>query len=256
MKNRIDVTNICILMLCMVALIACENSDDSDNNSNENSENGTDGSEDYPEPDKIVALTFDDGPEKTKTNQVLDRLEAYDVTASFFVIGQKIGGSTKETLERAVALGCDIENHSYGYDSLSGKSAEEIETSINDTTAAIEEFAGVRPHFFRPPNLAVSSIMYDTIPYPFITGITANDWESSATAESISSKILSGVKDGTIILLHDNQPMNPHPTIEALDTIIPELKKAGYEIVTVSELFERKGVDPASKTNAMWKVVE
>ena len=257
-------------IMCTALFFGCgsdanDDDDPKDTNAPDASDgtDGTDGTgntdgdtEEYPEPDKICALSFDDGPENTKTNEVLDKLEFYGVTASFFVIGQKLSSSTEETVKRAVSLGCDIENHSWSYSDMKSMSAEDIEKSVNDTTAAIEEYAGVSPHFFRPPNLSTSATMYDTIPYPFISGVTGNDWESSATPESIAKKILDGVWDGSIILLHDNQSFNPHPTIEALDTIIPGLKKEGYEIVTVKELFERKDVDPASKESGMWTRVQ
>jgi peptidoglycan/xylan/chitin deacetylase (PgdA/CDA1 family) len=252
------------LMVMMAMSFACdsesdgstdEGTDDSDNLSDAGSGTDTQSANDsdtYPVPDKIIALTFDDGPENTKTNEVLDKLETHGATASFFVIGQRISDSTKDTMLRAVSLGCDIQNHSFGTASMDSMTAEQITTSVNDTTAAIEAYAGVSPSFFRPPNLATSALMYETIPYPFASGITANDWESSATPESIADRIINSVQDGSIILLHDNQPFNPHPTIAALDTIIPELRMQGYEIVTLTELFARKGVDPASKTTGMW----
>ncbi len=232
-----------------------EGTDDSeslnDAGSGTDSQSGVD-SDTYPVPDKICALTFDDGPENTKTNEVLDKLETHGATASFFVIGQRISDSTKDTMVRAVSLGCDIQNHSWGFSSMDSMTAEEIATSVNDTTAAIEAFAGVSPTFFRPPNLDTSALMYETIPYAFASGITANDWEDSATPESIADRVINSVQDGSIILLHDNQPFNPHPTIAALDIFIPELRLQGYEIVNLTELFARKGVDPASKTNGMW----
>ena len=254
-----------MLILSAMLLFGCDSDDgnndtDNTNDSETGNGSGTDGTDNqegdtYPEPDKIVALTFDDGPDVTKTNEVLDKLETYGAKASFFEIGQKMSESTKDTMLRIVSLGCDIQNHSWSYNAMDSMTAEEIEKSVNDTTAAIEEYAGISPSFFRPPNLATSDVMYETIPYPFASGLMANDWEASATPESISDTILNHVKDGTIILLHDHQPPTPHPTIEALDTILPTLRAEGYEIVTLPQLFEKKGVDPASKTTGMWTQV-
>ncbi|MDA3900345.1 MAG: hypothetical protein PF637_07480 [Spirochaetes bacterium] len=96
--------------------------------------------------------------------------------------------------------------------------------------------------------------MYNIIDLPFASGILANDWTNNDEYERAKA-IIDNVKDGVIILLHDVQP-KPHPTPEALDYIIPNLKLMGYEFVTLSELFERKNVDPTSKTDAMWVVAE
>jgi peptidoglycan/xylan/chitin deacetylase (PgdA/CDA1 family) len=63
------------------------------------------------------------------------------------------------------------------------------------------------------------------------------------------------MRDGAIVLLHDVQPY-PHPTPEALDILIPELLAQGYELVTLSELFARKGVTPDPREEIMWTYVE
>ena len=84
--------------------------------------------------------------------------------------------------------------------------------------------------------------MFDNIDVPFIAGIGASDWEDRITAEKRAKTILKQAKDGDIILLHDMEGNSQ--TVEALDTIIPELKAQGYKFVTVSELFKKKGIDP------------
>ena len=153
-------------------------------------------------------------------------------------------------------MGCEIGNHSWDYDSLNTVSAEAVQQKITKTQEAIKKFAGVDARFFRPPNLAVSQTMYDTIPLPFVEGVLGFDWAGCGTsAQDRVQKILSGMADGAVILLHDVQP-DPHPTPEALDILIPELKKQGYQFVTLSELFKRKGVDSASRKGSMWKYVK
>ena len=98
--------------------------------------------------------------------------------------------------------------------------------------------------------------MYDTIDYPFLSGVLGFDWAGRNTnAKDRANNVINNIKDGSIVLLHDVQP-TPHPTPEALDILIPKLKKMGYEFVTVSELFERKGIDPKSKKYDMWVYVE
>jgi len=214
----------------------------------------------YPIPDKLVALTFDDGPDITLTPAILGKLQFYRVPASFFLIGQKVNADTQPVMQRAASLGCEFENHSYGYPSLTGLAQAEIETSVNDTSAAIEQFTSTTPVFFRPPNLAVDALMYQLIDMPFAGGVVGGDFPAefggNPTVEAVTDTVLNGVVDGSIILLHDVQPdLDPQPTPTALDTIIPELKRQGYEFVTLRQLFQRRGIDPNGQQDAIWNVV-
>jgi len=204
---------------------------------------------------KLCALTFDDGPDNVLTPLVLDKLQKHNVKATFFMIGQKINDSTKATVQKVVNMGCEIGNHSWAYDGMTGMSADAIKKSVNDTSSAIQTYAGQTPKFFRPPNLSVNSTMYSAIDLPFVSGITANDWSTSTTAQQRADAIINSIRDGAIILLHDVQP-TPHPTPEALDIIIPDLKSKGYEFVTLSELFRRKGVTPSTTTEVMYTYVQ
>jgi peptidoglycan-N-acetylglucosamine deacetylase len=207
-------------------------------------------------PDKLCALTFDDGPSVTKTPLVLDRLEKYGVVATFFQVGQNINDSTKPVIDRIVKDGCEIGNHSWNYTGLNTASAERIKDLVDRTSAAIEQYSGTAPKFFRATNLAASRTMYDTVKLPFVSGVLGMDWDGCNTdAATRAQNVVLGMRDGAIILLHDVQP-DPHPTPEALDILIPELKEMGYEFVTLSELFRRKGVDPSSNKNGMWQYVQ
>jgi peptidoglycan/xylan/chitin deacetylase (PgdA/CDA1 family) len=96
--------------------------------------------------------------------------------------------------------------------------------------------------------------MFEAIDLPFAEGVLGYDWISSTTAQERADSVLKYMRDGAIILLHDVQP-DPHPTPEALDILIPALKDSGYEFVTLSDLFSRKGVDPNVEYK-MWKYVE
>jgi peptidoglycan-N-acetylglucosamine deacetylase len=215
----------------------------------------------FPPPDKLVALTFDDGPSVTLTPPVLDKLEAHGVPASFFLIGQNINANTQAVLQRAAGLGCTFENHSNGFASLTGMPAQAVADSVSATTAAIEQFTDDSPVFFRPPNLAVDQNMFDNIDLPFASGIVGGDFPGgnaggNPTVDSVVTVIRNGIQDGSIILLHDVQPgLNPQVTPDALDIIIPELKSQGYEFVNLRELFERRGVDPTNPPNMVWTVV-
>lgn len=207
-------------------------------------------------PDKLVALTFDDGPNSEMTELVLDKLEKHGVVASFFLIGQLITDETQPTLERMVNMGCELNNHSWAWDSMNNMTKEEVRESISKTNAAIKKYTGKEAKFFRPPNLATSEELYTYVDMPFIQGVLAMDWQGCNTnAKDRANNVLAGVKDGAIILMHDVQPY-PHPTPEALDILIPKLKKQGYEFVTVSELFKRKGVTPVIHEEMIWTYVQ
>ena len=190
----------------------------------------------------IIALTFDDGPNTVITPQVLDILENEGIVASFFLIAQNITPESAEIVRREQAMGCDIENHTVTHPFMDKMSVEEIRKEVDGCTEKIIEITGKAPKFFRPPFIAVSREMYENIDMTFICGMGCEDWVPTVTAEERAERVLANAADGQIVLLHDMQ-WNQN-TVEALKTIIPELKKRGYSFVTVSQLFEQKGVTP------------
>lgn len=203
---------------------------------------------------KYIALTFDDGPNSTTTNEVIDKLEKYGIVASFFLVGNNIDDESAKSVKRAYDLGCEIDNHSRTHSNMTELSAEEIKAEYDYTDGKVYEITGEHTKFFRPPYIAVHQIVFDNVDVPFIAGIGANDWEDRVTAEMRARMILKQAKDGDIILLHDAEGNSM--TVEALDTIIPELQKQGYKFVTVTELFRAKGIEPDMEkvyTNVMQK---
>lgn len=203
---------------------------------------------------KYIALTFDDGPNFTTTNEVIDKLEKYGIVASFFLVGNNIDDESAKAVKRAYDLGCEIDNHSRTHSNMTELSAEEIKAEYDYTDGKVYEITGEHTKFFRPPYIAVHQIVFDNVDVPFIAGIGANDWEDRVTAEMRARMILKQAKDGDIILLHDAEGNSM--TVEALDTIIPELQKQGYKFVTVTELFRAKGIKPDMEkvyTNVMQK---
>ena len=191
--------------------------------------------------EKIIALTFDDGPADV-TPQILDIAERHGVPASFFVCGNNITPESFEVMRRAVSLGCEIHNHSRTHSDMTKMSTDEIMAEIDFTSGKVEETVGIRPRFFRPPYIAVNQLMHDATDLTFICGLGAEDWLDEVSAEERYKRIISQAEDGLVILLHDAQ--GNVKTVEAVDMIIPELKKQGYELVTVSQLFERKNITP------------
>lgn len=195
---------------------------------------------DSEEEKKLVALTFDDGPNTTTTNEVLDILEKYGVKASFFLIGVNINDDSAKAVKRAYDMGCDIGNHSKTHSNMTELTDEEIVDEIKYVDDRIYEITGEYPKYFRPPYIAVNNKMFDLIDETFINGFGVTDYDDRVTTEIRHMRVMKQVKDGAIILLHDAQGNSQ--TVEALDLIIPDLISEGYELVTLTELFERKGV--------------
>lgn len=192
---------------------------------------------------KYAALSFDDGPNLVTTPKVLDVLEENGVPASFFVEGQYINDESAEMMKRAVSLGCEIENHSFTHSMMADSQTEETWVDeITRTSDLVEKYVGRRPHFFRPPYINHNEAMHKAIDLTFICGTGCEDWESSVSAQQRVETLLANVKDGDVILLHDFEGNDN--TVEALKAFIPAMKELGFEFVTVSSLFEIKGVTP------------
>ena len=174
---------------------------------------------------KIIALTFDDGPSTDETNgtsDLLDLLEQYDSKATFFCLGNRLNDESAPLLKRMVELGCEIGNHSYDHTQLTKLDAQGVRDQIDKTNELIKQYSGKACRLIRPPyGDANNDIVPAYVSQPFIM------WDVDTL-----------VWDGAVILMHDIHPT----TIEACKTIIPELVKDGYQLVTISELAYLKGV--------------
>ncbi|MCM1104845.1 MAG: MATE family efflux transporter [Clostridium sp.] len=190
--------------------------------------------------EKLAALTFDDGPSVGTTMEVLSVLEEFHEVGTFFLIGQNINEQTELSVKRALALGCEIENHSWSHPAMPELGAEQIREEVSRTTAEIVRITGREPIFFRPPYIAISDEMYRQIPLTFIAGIGCEDWNEEVSAKERAARIQNEVTDGAVILLHDME--GNHKTVEALKMIIPKLREMGYRFVTLEALFQEKGV--------------
>ena len=189
-----------------------------------------------------ISLSFDDGPNTQTTPLVLDILEQEHVAASFFLIGQNITEETIPVIEREQSLGCDIECHSWTHLDMTKMTEDAIQDEITRTCSVIEKITGSSPAFFRPPYISVNDALYDAVHLPFICGMGVEDWVPEVPAAERAARVIDGVKDGTIVLLHDfSGNVN---TVEALKTIIPSLREKGYTFVTVPQLFNLSGVNP------------
>jgi len=150
-------------------------------------------------------------------------------------------------------MGCEIDNHSKTHGYMNQMTPEEIIAEVQYVSDKVEEITGEPTKFFRPPYIATNADMYSNIDMPFICGIGCNDWDTKVTVQQRIDKTLEQIQDGAIILLHDAQ--GNAQTVEALDTIIPTLLDEGYQFVTVSELFEARGVPITTDDTTLYTIV-
>ncbi len=204
--------------------------------------------------EKLIALTFDDGPNTTATPAVLDKLEKHGILASFFVIGNNITEDSAPVMKRACDMGCEIHNHSRSHPAMPQLTSDEMKAEVSFTDNKVFEVTGQHTRFFRPPYIAVNDVMFDTIGMPFIAGIGCEDWEPSVSAQQRAERILSQAKDGDIILLHDAD--GNFQTVAALDDFISQLKSRGFRFVTITQLFEKKGVPVATDRKVYTNVLQ
>ena len=189
-----------------------------------------------------IALTFDDGPNTSVTPQVLDLLEEHGIVASFFLIADRITPESALQARRAYDMGCTIENHSRTHGFMNQMTVEQIREEVRYCTEKIVEITGEAPEFFRPPFIALSQEMFDNIDLTFICGSGCEDWVPTVSAEERARRVLANAKDGEIVLLHDM--LYNENTVEALKTIIPELKSRGFTFCTVRQIFTECGITP------------
>lgn len=194
----------------------------------------------YPAPDKRIALTFDDGPSVTTMVEVLDILKEHDVKATFFIVGKKINGSTEKVLKRAIEDSHEIGHHGMNHVHMNELSEEEVLKDIADCQEKVKEVTGVDMYYFRPPFGKVNARMHELIQMPFVTAsITCGDGTVGSLAADRAYRVTSAAYDNAIVLMHCFEGNSE--TVEALKTVIPELKMQGYEFVTLTELFTYDG---------------
>ena len=184
---------------------------------------------------KVVALTFDDGPNSTTTNQALDTLSKYGIKATFFVLGKNVSGN-EEILKRMKADGHVIGNHSWSHPVLSKLSLDEAKKQITDTEAALTKVLGSSSKLMRPPYGAITDDIRNSLDLSFIMwDVDSLDWKSKNEA-AILTEIQREVKNGSIILMHDIHA----ETVNALPKVIDYLKGQGYDFVTIPDLLDSR----------------
>ncbi len=187
---------------------------------------------------KLVAFTFDDGPYPPVTKRILDVLQENGAKATFFVMGNRMG-TYPDTVKSAYEIGCEIGNHSYSHENLTKLDTDKIIYEVEHSDDCIKEVISVGNVLLRPPYGEHNELVDKTVKVPMIAwSVDSEDWKSR-NKDSIVKEVLDHVQDGSIVLMHDLYST----TADAVEYLVPELIKQGYELVTVSELFERKGIE-------------
>lgn len=180
---------------------------------------------------KCVALTFDDGPHKEYTGELLDGLKKRGVRATFFLMGQNIEGN-EDLVKRMKEDGHLIGNHSYSHVQLTKAGEAAVCRAVDRTSKLIEDITGERPQYMRPPygdwneklecEVGMTTVLWS---------VDSLDWKLM-NKNKIVKRVLKDVEDGDIILMHDIFPTSVDAALELVDT----LTRQGYTFVTVDEL--------------------
>lgn len=185
---------------------------------------------------KMIALTFDDGP-NYNTSKVIDVLNKYDIKATFFVLGSR-AINNKDILKKMADSGMEIGNHTYNHLLLTKYDENKIRSEIEDTSEVIYSATKKRPKLLRPSYGSVNNKIKKVANMPIIIwDIDTLDWKYH-NSKRITSRVVNKVRDGDIILMHDIYSAS----LNALSNIIPILQDNGYEFVTIDELFYYKGI--------------
>ncbi|HJV46142.1 MAG TPA: polysaccharide deacetylase family protein [Bacillota bacterium] len=189
---------------------------------------------------KIIALTFDDGPHPIYTPLLLELLHKERVRATFFLLGNHAEKYPKIT-SWIYHAGHEIGNHSYSHREMKNLTRAEIYDEIKKTERIIHKIVGRRPDHFRSPYGEISpSILKATYEsgYQLINwSIDPRDWDRHRTAEVMTGSIQNKIRPGDIVLFHDGGG-NQKEMLEAVKNLIHTLKLNGYHFVTISELME------------------
>ena len=191
----------------------------------------------YNKEKKHIALTFDDGPGLKTTPKVLNALKKNKCRATFFLVGSSINSSTGNLLKREAKLGCETGNHSYSHPLLTGLGSAAVRSQFSRTNKNIKKYTGRTATVCRTPYGSSNVSVLGAAGCPHILwSVDTLDWKYRNTGRLISY-VNSNARDGAIVLMHDIHMS----TANAVDSICKNLKKKGYEMVTVTELAAIKG---------------
>jgi polysaccharide deacetylase family sporulation protein PdaB len=197
---------------------------------------------------KVIALTFDDGPHRKYTPEILDLLAEYDAEATFFVVGENAEKNPK-VVSRMYEEGHELAIHTYTHPLKAN--VPNVLKEIRQTHETIYGISGFSPTLFRPVEGRYTDELIDAVVkegYKVVMWswhMDTLDWKNPGV-NKIVDIVLKGTKPGNVVLFHDGGG-NREQTVKALEKILPELVKKGYRFVTISELLELQKMDNDEK---------
>jgi peptidoglycan/xylan/chitin deacetylase (PgdA/CDA1 family) len=185
--------------------------------------------------EKMVALTFDDGPDPTQTPKVLDVLKKHNIPATFFCIGSQIKGK-EEIVRRMVSEGHTIGNHAWSHTwKFPFYSFPRMYKDLESCRTLLEEVSGREINWFRPPYGVTNPVIAKVtkkLNYKVIGwNIRSLDTQLSSHAKIIE-RICKKLRPGSIILLHDRLPESE----KLLSLLLEELKQRHYRVVSLNSM--------------------
>lgn len=188
---------------------------------------------------KYIALTFDDGPRRDTTERLLNGLQERGAAATFFVVGEQIPGN-EDLIRRMRAEGHQVGNHTYSHVRLVKSEKDTVLEEIQKTEVVLTELLGEGSYWLRPPYGRITPSQAAEIRTPMIYwSLDPQDWKL-LDAEKVADDVVTQVKSGDIILLHDFYSTS----VDAALDIIDRLQAEDFAFVTVEELFQINGIAP------------
>lgn len=182
---------------------------------------------------KKVAITFDDGPHPENTPAILNLLDQYGAKATFFMLGST-ADFYPDLIQKVARAGHEVGNHSWNHPQLTLLDDQRIQEEVNRSDQVFEQELGYRPPLMRPPYGDFDERVIQQVHKPLVLwSIDTLDWQSH-NPQAILQIVKDQLHDGAIILMHDIHA----ETVEATRLVLEYLSSQGYEMVTVSELFE------------------
>ncbi|MBQ6840766.1 MAG: polysaccharide deacetylase family protein [Bacilli bacterium] len=190
------------------------------------------------DPNKLsVSFTFDDGPNGTKTQELVDALEDYKMSATFFMVGYKLSGDA-QTVKKVYDSHSEVGYHSYKHAYFTSQSSATIKEEFAISDKILNDITGGHFKLTRPPYGAYNKNTLDSIDNSFIRwNLDTNDWRYK-DVEYIKSYVLDNLSDGSIILFHDTY----NTSIEAAISLLEILYLMDVQVLSISELAKVKGV--------------
>lgn len=195
----------------------------------------------FPNRGRVIALTFDDGPDPRYTPRVLDILKQHNIHATFFMCGYQVKAHP-DLARRIVAEGHAIGNHTETHPHLENDDLRAVRREIDEAETQIEQVTGQRPFYFRPPRGLINRPIMATVVnrgYKVVEWSVAFDRAREKNSRVLRDRVLRLAKPGDILLMHDGSSFTwdeRAPTIRELDGIITGLERRRYKFVTIPEM--------------------